>query len=234
MSKISSKVATTLAILMGLVIAIGSAQAVTISGSSGRSFEGECGDSLNITYASDNLSTLLTTAVIDVSTASSGTVYFKRFGTFCGNFIPPEVGFTGYNISTDGKRLILHFNNFNPGEKMQTFAAIRDVVTDLPVLGNEFAGSTFSATFTDSACTLSGTYNQIGTINNLANFSGTCEIKSILSHYRSLGSNPGVVETADLLKAADDWSGDITPPGFSSSINTPQLLALADEWAGSG
>ena len=53
----------------------------------------------------------------------------------------------------------------------------------------------------------------------------------ILSYYRSLGSNPNIVETTDLLKAADDWSNNIAPPGCDSSITTQQLLILADEWS---
>ena len=53
----------------------------------------------------------------------------------------------------------------------------------------------------------------------------------ILSYYRNLGSDPNVVETRDLLRAADDWSNDITPPGFPSPITTQQLLTLADEWS---
>jgi hypothetical protein len=53
----------------------------------------------------------------------------------------------------------------------------------------------------------------------------------ILSYYRSLGSNPNIVETTDLLKAADDWSNNIVPPGFTSPITTQQLLVLADEWS---
>jgi hypothetical protein len=56
----------------------------------------------------------------------------------------------------------------------------------------------------------------------------------ILAYYRSLGNNPKVVETTDLLKAADDWSNNVTPPGFASPITTQQLLALADEWSKSG
>jgi hypothetical protein len=53
----------------------------------------------------------------------------------------------------------------------------------------------------------------------------------ILSYYRGLGSNPNVVETTDLLKAADDWSKNVAPPGFPSPITTQQLLTLADEWS---
>jgi glucose/arabinose dehydrogenase len=53
----------------------------------------------------------------------------------------------------------------------------------------------------------------------------------ILTYYRSLGNDPNVVETTDLLKAADDWSRDTTPQGFTSPITTQQLLTLADEWS---
>ena len=53
----------------------------------------------------------------------------------------------------------------------------------------------------------------------------------IISYYRSLGSDLNVVETTDLLKAADDWSNNIAPPGFASPIKTQQLLMLADEWS---
>jgi hypothetical protein len=54
---------------------------------------------------------------------------------------------------------------------------------------------------------------------------------SILSFYRGLGADPDVVETTDLLKAADDWSRDIPAPGFICTITTQQLLMLADEWS---
>ena len=53
----------------------------------------------------------------------------------------------------------------------------------------------------------------------------------ILLYYRGLGNYPNVVETTDLLKAADDWSNNIAPPGFASPITTQQLLSLADEWS---
>ncbi len=62
----------------------------------------------------------------------------------------------------------------------------------------------------------------------------TLQAQDILSYYRSLGNDPNVVETTDLLKAADDWSRNIAPPGFASPITTQQLLALADEWSKSG
>lgn len=55
----------------------------------------------------------------------------------------------------------------------------------------------------------------------------------ILSYYRGLGQYPNIVETTDLLKAADDWRNDAIPPGFSVSIATGQLLTLADEWRNS-
>jgi len=59
----------------------------------------------------------------------------------------------------------------------------------------------------------------------------TLQAQDIISYYRSLGSNSNIVETTDLLKAADDWSSDVAPPGFASPITTQQLLALADEWS---
>jgi hypothetical protein len=55
----------------------------------------------------------------------------------------------------------------------------------------------------------------------------------IVAYYRGLGQYPNIVETNDLLKAAEDWIGNIVPPGFSVSITTVQLLAIADEWRNS-
>jgi C1A family cysteine protease len=55
--------------------------------------------------------------------------------------------------------------------------------------------------------------------------------QDILSYYRNLGSNPSVVETTVLLKAADDWNNSVAPSGFDFPITTQQLLTLADEWA---
>ena len=55
---------------------------------------------------------------------------------------------------------------------------------------------------------------------------------NVVVYYKGLG-NPNIVETNDLLKAADDWRNDIIPQGYSLSITTGQLLALADEWRNS-
>ncbi len=55
----------------------------------------------------------------------------------------------------------------------------------------------------------------------------------ILSYYRGLGQSSNIVETNDLLKAADDWRDNIIPSGFSIGITTSQLLTLADEWRNS-
>ena len=52
----------------------------------------------------------------------------------------------------------------------------------------------------------------------------------ILSYYRGSGQYPCILETGDLLKAADDWRNDIIPPGYSVPITTGQLLTLSDEW----
>lgn len=56
------------------------------------------------------------------------------------------------------------------------------------------------------------------------------EEDDMLVYYRGLGKNPNIVETSDLLKAADDWRNNIIPSGYSVSITTEQLLLLADEW----
>jgi hypothetical protein len=84
-----------------------------------------------------------------------------------------------------------------------------------------------------------GTFGALRLKDTISNSSGVRVIvdgesaisSDILSYYRSLGSNPNTVETTDLLKAADDWSSDTAPPGFSAPITTVQLLALADKWS---
>jgi S-layer protein (TIGR01567 family) len=53
----------------------------------------------------------------------------------------------------------------------------------------------------------------------------------ILLYYRGFGNYPYVVETTDLLRAAEDWSKNVAPPGFAIPITTQQLLELADEWS---
>jgi hypothetical protein len=54
---------------------------------------------------------------------------------------------------------------------------------------------------------------------------------TIIDYYKSLGTNKSIVETTDLLKAADDWSNNRTIDGFTLPITTQQLLSLADEWS---
>lgn len=53
----------------------------------------------------------------------------------------------------------------------------------------------------------------------------------ILTYYRGYSGDAGVVETTDLLKAANDWSNAVVPPDFTEPISTTQLLVLANEWA---
>ncbi len=72
-----------------------------------------------------------------------------------------------------------------------------------------------------------------GNVEKTKSISFTINSGDILTYYRGLGQSTSIVETNDLLKAADDWRGDIIPPGFSVSITTSQLLALADEWRNS-
>jgi len=88
--------------------------------------------------------------------------------------------------------------------------------------------------------TTSGTYS----INGLVTTSGTninvlganvISVKpgDILACYRGLGKYPNIVETSDLLKAADDWRNNVNCPCFPAVITTMQLLELADEWRNS-
>ena len=72
--------------------------------------------------------------------------------------------------------------------------------------------------------------DNVGNIENEKNISFTISNISILSYYRELNLYPNIVETKDLLKAADNWRNDIVPSGFSVPLTTVQLLALADEW----
>ena len=82
-------------------------------------------------------------------------------------------------------------------------------------------------------------YNIAGVISNASGeidtVKGEGEITvsnlTISDYYRSLGEYPDVVETTDILTAADDWSNDVTPPGFTEPITTQELLQLAEEWA---
>ncbi|MFZ3166055.1 MAG: hypothetical protein WA130_00460, partial [Candidatus Methanoperedens sp.] len=52
----------------------------------------------------------------------------------------------------------------------------------------------------------------------------------ITAYYGRLGSDPNVVETADVLTAIGDWVSSREPAGFELPITTQQLLALIDEW----
>jgi len=56
----------------------------------------------------------------------------------------------------------------------------------------------------------------------------------ILEYYRSLNGARDVVDTLDLLAAADDWIYNVVPACFEEPITTLQLLQLADEWIASG
>ena len=55
----------------------------------------------------------------------------------------------------------------------------------------------------------------------------------ILAYYRGYSGDAEVVETTDLLKAANDWANAVVPPNFTEPISTTQLLTLANEWAAS-
>ena len=79
------------------------------------------------------------------------------------------------------------------------------------------------------------------TIPNIAELEGTpfaisaeaAPPEDILDYYRGYSGDAEVVETTDLLKAANDWANAVVPPNFTEPISTTQLLTLANEWAAS-
>jgi|GEM_PF-5462690 len=72
-----------------------------------------------------------------------------------------------------------------------------------------------------------------GDVSGTATVTVTAGTTDIMAYYRGLTGSPTVVDTADLLQAADDWSNDVTPSGFTEPITTAQLLELANEWSSS-
>jgi hypothetical protein len=83
---------------------------------------------------------------------------------------------------------------------------------------------------TTGAVTITAFYNVSLQGSKIVNFTST---QDILAYYRGLTGSPSVVDTADLLQAADDWSNNVTVSGFSQPITTQQLLTLANEWSSS-
>jgi hypothetical protein len=53
----------------------------------------------------------------------------------------------------------------------------------------------------------------------------------LLEYYRAWGGNLSEITTTGLLKAADDWTGNVIVTGYDAPITTQQLLKLADEWS---
>lgn len=52
----------------------------------------------------------------------------------------------------------------------------------------------------------------------------------ILTCYKELGMEKNMIETRDLLKAADDWSNNVNSPCLPVVITTSQLLEFANQW----
>jgi hypothetical protein len=102
-----------------------------------------------------------------------------------------------------------------------------NITNDAPV-GNNFSVGQTIVTWTaidDVGTTAKG--EQLITVTTVP------QQDTILAYYRGLGKNPNIVETRDLLKAADDYREKIVPSGFSLSITLSQLMTLADEWKNS-
>ena len=143
-----------------------------------------------------------------------------------------NVTFTMYNNNSSSVVMDFKWSILNNSTGQCIYGCIRAAVYDpitIPPGGN------YSWTWDqegENGKVGSGTYK--GRLGNY--YSNEFEIianVSILTYYRGLGQYPNIVETADLLKAADDWTSSVIPPGFSVSITTAQLLTLAYEWRNS-
>jgi hypothetical protein len=80
-----------------------------------------------------------------------------------------------------------------------------------------------------------GTYHINGTISSasgvIAVVQGDNTITlDIKAFYRRLGSDTNIVETTDVLTAAEDWRNNKAPAGFENAITTQEFLSLIDEW----
>jgi formate-dependent nitrite reductase cytochrome c552 subunit len=80
-----------------------------------------------------------------------------------------------------------------------------------------------------------GTYHINGTISSasgvIAVVQGDNTITlDIKAFYRRLGSDTNIVETTDVLTAAEDWRNNKAPAGFEQAITTQEFLSLIDEW----
>ncbi len=81
-----------------------------------------------------------------------------------------------------------------------------------------------------------GTYYINGTISNSSGIiaivgENNMITLDIFKYYRSLGSNPDILETTDLLTAIDDWGSGTAPVGFARPVTYDELNVLIDEWA---
>jgi hypothetical protein len=82
----------------------------------------------------------------------------------------------------------------------------------------------------EGSATITVSYTE-GGVTKTDIVSVTVSAADILAYYRAYSGDPTKVETADLLKAANDWANEVVPPGFTEPISTTQLLTLANEWA---
>jgi hypothetical protein len=129
--------------------------------------------------------------------------------------------------------------SFNPANGRLSIV-FKGAGTEIPVgssgsiviLNFSVVGAPGSSVMNINAIQLSNKDGDIGTASaENGTFTIPGQVQDILSYYRGLGNDPNVVETTDLLRAADDWSNNVAPQGFASPITTQQLLGLADEWS---
>ncbi len=156
---------------------------------------------------------------------------------------------TGITVKIQNDNVVRSFSLKEMIPKGWSLTVVSDDANSFKISTNEWAWYSVAGKATKTANyklkvpsgTSPGKYNIDGSITTSQtsiNVKGdnfiTVIQEDILQYYRGMGSCADIVETNDLLIAADDWTHNIIPSGFSASITTSQLLTLADEWISSG
>jgi|GEM_PF-335623 len=148
------------------------------------------------------------------------------------DFIAPEPVLTSINITSSNVSLTVGNSiTFTAIPKDQYGNSINAIVTWNSI--NPSVGTINASTGTFKALSV-GTTTITATSGIVSgNTTATVTAQDISDYYRGLTGSKDVVDTPDLLMAADDWSNNVIPAGFTESITTQQLLALANEWSSS-
>jgi len=136
-------------------------------------------------------------------------------------------------LDVDGTQQLTVTATYSPASTVDVTAEASYESSDTSVATVSAAGLITGVAEGDATVTVS--YTEDG-ITETASVSVTVAeaLADILAYYRGYSGDAEVVETTDLLKAANDWANAVVPPDFTECISTIQLLALANEWAAAG